>query len=83
VAAKHISQRTAIWYRQRAELAEATLERQRNRWASDWTLGWINIATIEVSDAALARVTTARLLKHAVIAVPVDGNKINFYAEQI
>jgi hypothetical protein len=84
MAAKHISQSTARWYKMRAEKAEATLKQQKNRWASEWAPTWVNIETLCLSSTEFAAVSTARLLGHAVIVVPEDrGTNVRLYAEPL
>lgn len=79
-----ISQRQAREYRRRMIEAEATLQRQKSRWVSEWTPGWVNIETLFLSDASFARIETARKLGHAVIAVPGGrNNEVMFYAEKL
>jgi hypothetical protein len=78
-----ISQRQARYYRKRTQDLEGVLARQKQRWATEWSPGWINIESIRLPDASFARIDTARKLGHAVIAVPRDNNEILFYAEKL
>ena len=81
---RKISQPDARWYKSRAETAERVLQQQKNRWASEFRPGWVNIETLTLSDASFAKVDIARKLGHAVIVVP-DGssNQIRLYAERL
>jgi hypothetical protein len=84
MAAKHISQSDARWYKRRAEDAERTLKNQKSRWAEEFSPGWVNIETLCLSSAEFAAVSTARLLGHAVIVVPEDkGTNVRLYAEPL
>lgn len=81
---KKISQRTARMYKKRCEEMERILSRQRNRWASEWAAGWINIETLILEPASFAKVATARLLKHAVVLqCGDDGRTVRLYADQL
>lgn len=78
-----ISQRQAQRDRKRLDEVEAILKRQKNRWATDWVPGWINIETLTVPDTAFAKIATARLLGHAIVISPDSGNSIRFYADKL
>ena len=84
MAALKISQAKARWYKKRAEEAERILDLQRNRWAQDWSSGWVHIQTLKIDNASFARLSTARLLKHAVcVQVGNDNETIRFYADKL
>lgn len=78
-----ISQRQAREYRRRMTEAEATLQRQKGRWASDWSPGWVNIETLQVNETEYAAISTARKLEHAIVLVPSTGNQVLVYAEKL
>jgi hypothetical protein len=79
-----ISQRQARADRKRVVELESILRNQKNRWKTDWTPGWLNIETLSVPEITLAKISTARVLGHAVIAVPDSrDNIIRFYAEPL
>lgn len=78
-----ISQSDARWYKKRADEAESTLRNQRNRWASEFRPGWVNIETVILEPTSFAKISTARLLGHAVIVVADSDNRIRFYAEKL
>lgn len=78
-----ISQRQASYYRKRCMELEEILSRQRNRWASDWSPGWVHIESLTLADASFAKVTTARLLGHAVVLIPGNGTSVMLYADRI
>lgn len=84
MSAKKISQRDAQRLKRRVDELEQNLHHMRNRWSSAWVPGWVNIDNFVLSDAQFARLSTARLLKHAVIIVPaVSGNEVKLYAEPL
>jgi hypothetical protein len=78
-----ISQREAIRLRKLVHKLEREADALRNRWASDWEAGWVNIATLEFSPESHAKVKTARLLGHAVILLPEANNMVRVYADRI
>jgi hypothetical protein len=78
-----ISQREARKLRKRVTQLEEILRNQKNRWRSEWGPGWVNIERVTLSDAAYAKIATARLLNHAVIVLPDTANEIRFYAERL
>jgi hypothetical protein len=80
---KKISQREAKSLRVRVLELERILEKQKDRWASDWSEGWINIATVRLEPVDHAKIKTARLLHHAVVALPEGTDIIRFYAESL
>ena len=84
MAALKISQAKARWYKKRAEEAERTLRLQRDRWARDWSGGWVHIQTLKIDGTSFARLATARLLNHAVcVQVDTDNETIRFYADKL
>ena len=83
MARKKISQAMARMYQRNCAEMESILSRQRNRWASDFAPGWINIQSLTIDDASHARIATARLLKHAVVVQVDSGNIIRFYADKL
>ena len=79
-----ISQRQARADRKRLIELERILRDQKNRWKMDWMPGWLNIETLSVAKITHAKLATARVLGHAVIAVPDSrDNIIRFYAEPL
>ena len=79
-----ISQREARRLRKRVIELEDILNAQMQRWSGKWVPGWVNFATVTLDEATYAKVTTARLLDHAVIAVPSgSGTVISLYAERL
>lgn len=79
-----ISQRQARLYRKQVLEMKDIFSRQRNRWSSDWSPGWVKIETILLSDTSFAKITTARLLGHAIVIVPQgDSNKVMLYADKL
>lgn len=76
-----ISQREARTLQKRVAELEGILERQQNRWASDWPMG-THLGWIEPTNQRLTgHIEAARLLKHAVVCTLThDGNRINFHA---
>ncbi len=79
---KKISQAEARGLRKQVEALTRMREQERDAWASNWGPGWVNIAAITVPDAEHAKIKTARLLKHAVVAVHDSGGIIRFYASR-
>lgn len=73
-----ISQREARTLKKRVIELEATLQKQRGRWASEWP-GGTHIDTINVQPVEWHIVSTARLLGHAVVVVPGDMPKLHVY----
>ena len=80
---KKISQRQARYYLKEGLRLTREMASWRNRWAAGWAGGWVNIASLKVDDAEYAKITTARLLKHAVVVVPDNGNILRFYADPL
>ena len=80
---KKISQQQARLLQRRVIELEAVLDGQKNRWREDWSPGWVNIWNLTVSEDTFARVSTARLLGHAVIVVPAGSDTVRFYAERL
>lgn len=80
---KKIGRRQAMWYRKEAMRLEMVLANQRNRWASEFRPGMVNIETLTLSDASFAKIETARKLGHAVIVIPDSGNRVLFYADKL
>lgn len=78
-----ISQREARRLRKRVIELEDILDRERNRWATGWRPGWVNIETLLFSDASFAKVDISRKLGHAVVCVPSEGNKVMLYADRL
>jgi len=77
-----ISQREARRLRKRVIELEQQFWRMRNRWATDFGPGWVNIETLTLSDASYAKLSTARKLDHAVVVVMGDNNRALFYADR-
>jgi hypothetical protein len=80
---KKISQRDALMYRKRVEELESILERQKSRYSSEWSPGFVNIESLTLSDLSYAKIATARILNHAVVAVCDVGNRVRFYADKL
>ena len=78
-----ISQRQAQFYRKENLRLMKEQADWRNRWKADWADGWINITTVKLDDTEFAKITTARLLKHAVVVTTDSGNLIRFYADRL
>lgn len=75
-----ISQREARRLRGRVQELETVLEQQRRAWRKDWP-GGTNFATSTGGDVLMAKLRTARLLGHAIVAIPNDDNSdIRYYA---
>jgi len=83
MSSRNISQRSARMYKKQAEKLEREREQLKNRWALDYGPGWVHIGSITLGDEAYAKVSTARLLKHAVILVNDTGNSVRMYAERL
>ncbi len=75
---KKISQREARQTRKELTDLKQKIALMFECYRSDWP-GW-HIGSQAVHELTTARIKTARLLGFAVIAVPADGDKINFYA---
>lgn len=71
-----ISQREARALRKRVRELETLQRQQRTTWGDEWPDGTI-IGRLQLDAPSLQvqAVQTARRLKHAVVAVPVDGNR--------
>jgi len=71
-----ISQREARALRKRVRELETLQRQQRTTWGDEWPdaviIGGLQLDTPSLTIQA---VHTARRLKHAVVAVPTDGNK--------
>ena len=77
---KVISQREARRLRKRNIELERILSEQRYRFQREWPNSTV-VARCEVDSVTYAQVCTARLLRHALVAVPVEGRTLAFYAE--
>jgi hypothetical protein len=73
-----ISQAEARRLKRRVEELEHARDAAFARWGRDYP-GGTHIATLTVPDVAAAKIATARLLDHAVMARQ-DGNTVYFYA---
>ena len=79
-----ISQREARRLQKRVDELESVILRQKNRWSSDWSPGWVSIETLVLTPESYAKVTTARVLGHALILVPSSlGTEVRMYAERL
>jgi hypothetical protein len=78
-----ISQREARRLQKRVYELECVLNRQKNRWASDWGAGWVNIESLILTPESFAKVATARLLGHAVVIIPSTDNAVRLYADKL
>jgi hypothetical protein len=58
---------------------EQVLDRQQNAWAESWP-GGVNISTFSAHTDTVAKIQTARLLKHACVAVVRRDGEIAIYA---
>jgi hypothetical protein len=76
-----ISQREVRRLKKRVYELEDVLFRQREAFASEWP-SYTKIATFEPDANLLAKITTARLLKHAVVLVP-DGSLVRVLASEL
>jgi phage-related minor tail protein len=76
---KTISQREARALRRRVRELEQVLDRQQNAWAESWP-GGVNIETFNTDSDTVAKIQTARLLKHACVAVVRPNGDIAIYA---
>lgn len=75
-----ISQREAERLKKRAETLAAELNRQRDRWASEWPGGTHIGSTKRERDWLAGRLESARVLQHAIVCVPSDDGTVAFYA---
>jgi phage-related minor tail protein len=76
---KTISQREARALRRRVQELELVLDRQQNAWAYSWP-GGVNIGTFNTDSDIVAKIQTARVLKHACVAVINHEGDIAIYA---
>lgn len=73
---RRISQREARALRKRVRELEALQRRQRTVWGEEWPDGTIiGRLQLDAPSLQIQAVQTARRLKHAVVAVPVNDNK--------
>ena len=80
---KKIGQRQARFYRKTNLELMQQIAQLKNRWRSDWLPGFVHIETLTLTPESIAKVTTARLLGHAVILVPGTGNTVLLYADKL
>lgn len=79
-----ISQARARYYKKRMEEMDTILRRQKNRWALEFAPGWVNIEAICLTPESYAKLSTARLLGHAVVVVPANrGTEVRLYADRL
>lgn len=76
---KRITQREAQALRKRVALLEAREDDRRTAWVKDYP-GGTYIGSVVLGEGDAARIRTARLLEHAVVATCVNGLEINLYA---
>jgi hypothetical protein len=76
---KKISQRDARQTRKELSDLKQKMERMFESFRSDWPGVHIG-GQSPTHEAVMARIKTARTLGFAVIVVPADGDRINFYA---
>ena len=77
-----ISQREAHRLRRRVEALEEELRSQRNSFTLEWPSS-VCIRRIDVSPEEMAAIKTARLLEHAVVAVPQSGVEVALFANKL
>jgi hypothetical protein len=75
---KKISQREARETRKELASLKLVMARVFESYRGDWP--GTHLGSQTVHEVTIARIKTARLLGFAVIAVPADGDKLNFYA---
>ena len=73
-----ISQREARRLRKRVEELEQRDRARRKRWSSDYP-GGVNFCTLTLAPESAARVQTAQVLDHAIVA-KIDGTSLRLYA---
>lgn len=80
---KKIGQKRARFYQKTNLELMNQIAQLENRWRSEWLQGFVHIETLTLTPESMAKVTTARLLGHAVILVPWTGNTVLLYADKL
>lgn len=75
---KVISQREARELQRRVTRYEAREELRRDRWTKSYP-GGTNIAQVTLDTVTAARISTARTLRHSIVAT-LDGQTLMLYA---
>lgn len=81
-ARNKISQRQARELQRKVVRLENHLAGQRRSWSGEWP-GSVSIGDLNIPAATTAAIRTARLLGHAVVVVPQDGDRVRFYASEV
>ena len=74
-----ISQREAQELKRRVAQLEEREQSRFSRWSTDYPNG-VHIWSMVISEKASAAFVVARRLQHAIVCVPQDGGKVDFYA---
>lgn len=79
---KVITQVEARHWRAETKRLRAFLKQLRYQWTKDWPEQCIFIGRVDVDPATIAKVETARRLRHAVV-VAVDGTALTMWADPV
>ena len=82
MAKKVITQVEARHWRSETKKLRAFLNQLRRQWAKDWPEHCIFIGRADVDPATIAKVETAKRLRHAVV-VAVDGQALTLWADPV
>jgi hypothetical protein len=78
---KPISQSEARSNRKELRKLREVMESQRRYWYRDWPCSTV-IGSFDVDTVTAAKISTARMLKHAVV-VTVDGVRVSLFALEL
>lgn len=79
---KVITQVEAREWRKEAKRLDAFLNHLRRQWTNSWPEHCIFIGRVDVDPATIAKVETAKRLRHAVV-VAVDGTALTMWADPV